>query len=204
MPSHPGRGWTLTSEAFERLLARLGTDPETGGRQYDALRRKLVLFFSMRGAAGAEALADETIDRVARRLDEGEVVDQLRAYCFGVARRVLMENAKQRARELAFVDNRPAPAPARDEEAADLERRSTCLTRCLRALSHEHRALIMGYYEGEGATYLKERKVLAQRLGISYGALKTQAHRVRNQLEQCLRGCLQDGEGVTDRGRRTR
>ena len=211
MPHHPGRGWTLTGQAFERLLMRLGSDAEAGGREYEALQRKLVLFFTMRGAAGAEALADETLDRVARRLDEGEAVEQMRAYVFGVARRVLLEEAKQRARELSFVDGL-GQAPADHGETDVTEARAACLQRCLQALSDEHRALIVGYYEGAGVTYLKERKRLAAQLGLSYVALKTQAHRLRNRLETCTRGCLQGPTGlvadrprtVTDRLRRPR
>jgi RNA polymerase sigma factor (sigma-70 family) len=194
----------LTAQAFERLLGRLGGDAEAGGREYDALRRKLVLFFAMRGAPAAEDLADETIDRVARRLDEGEAIGQIRAYLFGVARRVLMEEGKRRGRELAFVDGLGAPAARPLEEMALVEARAECLQRCLAALPDAHRTLIVGYYEGEGVAYLKERKLLAQRLGISYSALKTQAHRVRNQLERCLRECLETLPGVTDRAARPR
>lgn len=190
----------MTAQAFERLLTRLGSDVEAGGREYDALRRKLVLFFAMRRAAGAEALADETLDRVARRLDEGERVEQMRAYVFGVARRVLQEDAKQRARELSFVDGLGGKTPADDGETDMVEARAHCLQRCLQALSDEHRALIVGYYEGAGITYLKERKRLAAHLGLSYVALKTQAHRLRTRLEVCTLGCLQGPTGlVADR-----
>src|SRR5688500_16632332 len=98
MPS-PGRGWTLTPEAFARLLSRRWDDAGSAAREYEALPRRLGLFSVRRGAAGPAALADEAMDRVARRLDEGEPIDQLRAYAAGVGRRMLLEDLKRRARE---------------------------------------------------------------------------------------------------------
>jgi RNA polymerase sigma factor (sigma-70 family) len=198
MSPRPQGGWTLTPQAFERLLGRLAAEPEAGAREYDAIRRKLALFFAMRGAPAAEELADESLDRLARRLDEGEPVDNVRAYVIGVAKRVLMEEAKRRGRERTYVDGHHMPAGPADADEELAERRSRCLQRCLGELPAESRALIVDYYRGEGAAYLKERKALAERLGISYVALKTRAHRVRNRLEECLRECASGARAVTD------
>ena len=60
----------LGSEPFEALLLRLGSDRETAGERYLQLRQRLVAVFEYRHCPRPEELADETLDRVARRLQE--------------------------------------------------------------------------------------------------------------------------------------
>jgi DNA-directed RNA polymerase specialized sigma24 family protein len=195
----PNRRWSLTREALERLLDQLGSDSEAAAREYETTRHRLIDFFDWRGARAPEALADETLDRVARRLDEGETVEHLRAYCYGVAKRVLLESEKQRAREqVALRDFRPGPA--NDEVSSTVEARVACLERCLRELPDDCRELIVGYYQGAGRSHLEGRRLLADRLGITYATLKTRAHRIRARLEEALRGSLERGIGVTNDG----
>ena len=196
MVAAPHGRWSLTPEAFDRLLGRLGADAEAAAREYETIRGRLNNFFDWRGAVSPEALADETLDRVARRLDEGETVEHLRAYCYGVAKRVLLEWEKQRAREqVALRDFRPGSA--NDELSSTVEGRVACLERCLRELPDDSRELIVGYYQGAGRSHLEGRKLLADRLGITYATLKTRAHRIRARLEEALRGSLERGIGVT-------
>src|SRR6266550_6910983 len=89
--SDPRPKWTLTQEAFDRLLASMGGDRESAGEQYLETRSKLVRFFEWRGTSFPEDHADETINRVAKRLSEGEHIRELPKYFFGVARLVLLE-----------------------------------------------------------------------------------------------------------------
>jgi len=179
------RRWSLTRPAFHRLLQRLSADPERGAREYDVVHHKLIGFFERRGVDPSEGLADETIDRVARRLDEGQIIEHLDAYFYGVARRVMLEwrkrRVQERAAERAFSLLGPATAP----ELREL--RVACLERCLRRLPRDSRILIMDYYRGR----MEERKRLAATLGISYTNLRTRARRLRLRLEECLRECLE-------------
>ena len=78
----------LTQEAFDQLLAALDADRERAGHQYEIVRRKLLKFFEFHGSDAPEEHADETINRVARKLAEGERVENFNGYCLGVARRV--------------------------------------------------------------------------------------------------------------------
>src|SRR2546430_9912870 len=48
-----------------------------------------------RSCAHPEDLADEVLDRVARRLNEGEQVERPISYTLGVARRVLIETKRK-------------------------------------------------------------------------------------------------------------
>jgi DNA-directed RNA polymerase specialized sigma24 family protein len=177
----------LTRQAFERLLERLGPDREAAAREYETVHRRLVELFDWQGVTSPEVLADETVDRVARKLDEGVTVEHLRAYCYGVGRNVLLEWRKRQALEHAvLLEPRPSVTDLR-LAAERREARVECLESCLRGLPSESRDLIVGYYSGTGGTHLEGRRVLAERLGISYGALKTRAHRIRTSLEECLR-----------------
>jgi len=185
----PANSPALIQRTFDGLLRRLGENPEAAAREYETIRRKLSLFFEMRGNTSADSLADETIDRVARRLDEGEVVSNLRGYCYGVAKRVLLESERRSARERAALDAQRRLATIDDQPELE-ELRVTYLKRCLLNLTEDSRKLILAYYEaGRGPTE-EARKLLADRLGITYGNLKIRAHRIRGKLEACLNECL--------------
>src|SRR5687767_8236083 len=99
-PTHQSR-WSLNAQAFQRLLDHLHPNGDEASRAYEKLRHKLIDFFDWRGASSPEVEADETLDRVARRLEEGAVVDRVEPYALGVARYVLQEAYKRGAREKA-------------------------------------------------------------------------------------------------------
>jgi hypothetical protein len=63
--------WSLTAEAFDKLLVSLDPDRERAGEKYEHLRGGLVCLFEWRGAPFPEDHADEVINRVARKLGEG-------------------------------------------------------------------------------------------------------------------------------------
>src|SRR4051794_29428226 len=83
--------WSLTPKALHGLLERLDGDPERAGWEYERLRRKLVDFFSIRGVVAAEALADETLDRLSQKIERDAEISNPRAYAYGIARWVLLE-----------------------------------------------------------------------------------------------------------------
>lgn len=189
MAQEASRSWSLSRPALDRLLLRLGEEPEQAAREYEAIRQALLVFFDLRGAADATALADEALDRMARRLEQGESVGRPRAYAYGVARNVAREAIRQREQERALVEEQRALGVGK-AMPDPIEARVACLERCLEGLPEQSRALIVGYYQGHGRVYEKGRKILARRLGITYTSLKTRAHRIRNALEVCMRQCL--------------
>lgn len=188
-----GVGWSLTERALERLLERLGSDRDGAGRTYQALRERLVHYFDWKGALRPEVAADETLDRVARKLDEDEAIERVESYAFGVARLVLLEQIRHDTRERTST-----AAAARESAAAagpDEEDRVACLARCLLQLSEADRHLIVAYYQGAGRSHLEERKDLAARLGLQMTTLKTRAHRLRVRLRACMDACLSERDG---------
>lgn len=190
--------WALTRTAFLRLLSRLDPDPDHAGHKYEDLRRRLVGFFELRGSSCPEDHADETINRVTRRIDEGQPVEHLVAYAHGVARMILLEalrrEEKERATEEAF-----AISMLTVNGRCDL--RWACLDCCLDRLPAGDRELMLEYYryEAGGKGKIDARKALAGRLGIPSAVLRARAFRIRERLEVCVRRCLgraQSGEHV--------
>jgi DNA-directed RNA polymerase specialized sigma24 family protein len=180
--------WILTEQAFANFLARLDSDPARAGERYETLRESLVKFLDWRGAVFPEELVDETFNRVARKLEEGELIQDVPSYCHGVARMVFLQslehpgNKRVEIEELVLV---AAPEPV--TEAPDARRE--CLDRCLRELPAENRKLITEYYRKERRQKIDNRITLAKRLGIPLNALRSRAQRIRGKLERCIARC---------------
>ena len=185
------KDWTSTQQSLAGFMSVLDADPERAGEQYEVLRRKLVKFFEWRGSATAEELADETLNRLERKIDEGEAIRNFSAYLGGMARLVWLEAVKEQERaRIALEDLR---ASAQTTPQADSQR-VECFDLCLEKLPAENRALILDYYRGEKSSKIKLRKQLAEKLGTPLNALRIRAHRVRLQLERCVGDCLKDSE----------
>lgn len=168
--------WRLDREAFDRLLATFDADRASASDRYEALRRRLIDVFAWEGGETPEDLADETLDRLARRLSEGVSVEgpQVERYAFGIARLLLLESARaRRTRESAARELVAREPPDDSPDMLDV------LGKCLEALPEVSRGLIQRYYAGE-------REALARSLGISMNALRNRALRIRQQLHDCV------------------
>ena len=184
----------LTRQAFDRLLACFDSDRERAGEKYENLRCKLVKFFEWRACAVAALdLADETINRVARRIDEGEIVRNLSNYAYGVARMIYLERTKEWKREEAARESVPTETDREDTHAKE---RLECFEICLQKFPDESRELIVAYYRDQRRAKIKLRKELAERLDIPLNALRIRAHRIRTKLEDCVMSCLQQSHGA--------
>jgi len=186
----PQRKWALTQEAFDRLLAAFGDGRESAGEKYLEVRGNLIRFFEWRGCPFPEDHADETMNRVARKLAEGEEVQNPAAYCIGVARLLLLEINKGRAREqqaLSEMAREPAAASDEPESEAPIE----CLRVCLENLPADNRELIIEYYQGEKGTKIENRKRLTERFKVPVNTLRMRALRLREKLQTCVEQCLQ-------------
>lgn len=183
--------WSLTQIALDKLLASFSADRDAAARLYEKTHLKLVRYFEWRACSDPEDRADKTLNRVARRIDEGQPVDNLIGYIYGVARMVYMESLKEHERDplpLDTVDDMSWKVPDSDDD--ERERSLRCLDQCLDELSPESRALIVEYYTEEKQAKIEIRKRMAARLGIPLNALRIRAYRIRTELEDCVRECL--------------
>ena len=181
--------WTLTQDAFDKLLVAFGGDRESAGQKYLEIRNHLTRFFEWRGCSFPEDHADETINRMAKRVAEGEEILNHSGYAMGVARLLLLEINKGRQREqsaLAEIGAMPDVYVPEDEG----ESRLVCLRTCLETLSPDNRELILQYYHGEKGEKIENRKKLLDRLGIPVNTLRMRALRLRERLQSCVEDCL--------------
>jgi len=188
--------WVLTQDAFDRLLDWLDPEREQAGKKYEAIRMRLIKIFTCRGCLEAELLADETINRVASKVEEiskGYVGDPAHYFC-AVAQKVYLEylrkdHSRQSPVTVESADRAQSTAPVCLEQ--DFEPEYRCLELCLERLPMENRHLVMRYYEQEKQAKIDHRKLLAVELGIAVNALRIRAHRIRLALRQCVRNCLE-------------
>jgi DNA-directed RNA polymerase specialized sigma24 family protein len=180
--------WTLTQDAFDKLLIAFGGDRESGSEKYLEIRGNLTRFFEWRGCPFPEDHADETMNRVAKKVDAGEEILNPAGYAMGVARLLLLEIVKGRQREQSALTEIGRDSEAYEAED-DSEGRLTCLRNCLQTLSSENRDLILQYYQGEKSEKIQNRKKLMERLGVPVNTLRMRALRLRERLQGCVEEC---------------
>jgi DNA-directed RNA polymerase specialized sigma24 family protein len=191
-----------TRRAFERLLEWLDEGVDSSGRRYLETRARLVRYFQYKRCPNPDELADDTLNRVARRLEEaGDIVDTPPArYCYITAKFVLLEHLRrpdqQPGSRPTTFDHLPDVASS-PNEAVRREGLLDCLDRCMRALPQEDAQLILDYYRGEQRAKIEQRRRLATERNLSPNALKIRACRIREKLEACINACRADRERGT-------
>jgi DNA-directed RNA polymerase specialized sigma24 family protein len=173
----------LSEESFFRLLARLNADPVLAGEEYEKLRARLIYFFERKGCRISAELSDETINRIARKVEEGLEIEDVFKFSYGVARLVLLEHWRDPKREWDQLDQRLS-SPKPNQEYYEL--RLKCMEKCLQALQPEERDLIV-----KNCVLDKEGKEeLARSLGLTINALRIRAFRIRTKLHECREKCV--------------
>ncbi len=192
------KNWTITSEAFHRFLDWLDEGKSSDGRNYLEMCARLVSYFDRKNCRNPNELADETLNRVARRLEEeGTIESETPAkFCYITARFVFMESLRGKDKAGVSLDDvllKEGHKVARTEETEETEikeKRLQCLEQCTEKLEAASRAMIVRYYYGEERAKIENRRALAASLNISVNALSIRACRVRDKLEACVGKCL--------------
>lgn len=179
----------ISQDSFEELLDWLDTDREQAGRKYESIRSRLINIFYARGCHTAEELADETIDRVARKVKtlHESYRGKPAVYFYAVAKKILLEYSRQ---------PKPAELPAVVvyEKSSDenVEIYHDCLENCLQTFLPVQREFIRKYYREEKRAKLELRKKMEQELGISSEVLRIRAFRMRKILQKCVITCIEE------------
>ncbi len=194
--------WRLDHGGFDALLNALDPDRQVAAERYGALRERLSRFFEWKRADDPDALADEALDRLARRISaaghEDEAVRQPEKFAAGVARMLLREQWRGQRNNVELVAGLQAEAAKKHEvreEQARTERLSALLEECLERLPAGSQELIRRYYSAESRAQMDGRKRLAEELDISLNALRNRALRIRGELEREARRRL-DAESL--------
>ena len=181
----------LNSDAFEALLRWLASDRDEAGRRYEDIRHRLIRIFACRGCIEPDFLADETINRVARKVGELSTTyhGDPALYFYGVANKIHLEQLKKA---------KPQVTEWHEDKDDDYEAEFECLERCMDKLTMNNRELVLKYYDHEKNAKIEQRRLLAATLNIGLNALRIRAHRIRIILYRCITGCLDQqspGEG---------
>jgi RNA polymerase sigma factor (sigma-70 family) len=180
--------WLLTQARFDLLLSNLSPQPTEAGARYERLRGRLIVFFSRRMLSFPEDLADEALNRLTRRLEEGEVIENIEGYALGIARHIAQEqiariDAERTAAEEFSRNTSQETDTTTEEEEILLER----MKRCLDRLPRSDRDLLSGYFlTGESGKILV-RKRLAEARGITPAALRKRIFELRGAIQKCIR-----------------
>lgn len=180
----------LTPEDFDNFLRWLSPDRDEAGRLYEELHRKLSRYFVYKNCPCSEKLADQTIDRMIRKLAAGKLERTAEPILIarGFAKNIFREwlHEQKRRKMLPIIPDVPWIPPD------DLEAAFHCLDSCLEKLPEEQQSLIERYYEyPSGQKKIENRRVLAQELKVEIGALRLRAKRIREVLYQCISACLE-------------
>ena len=153
------------------------------------MRGRLAAYFARKGCRSPDELADDALNRVARRLyEEGAIVDAAPArYCYIVAKFVFLESLRNPEHRRVDLPSSELSAAAAVAESPDLL--LECLERCLGQLPSADRELILEYYRGEHRLKIEHRRAIAVRLAMTPNAVSIRACRIRGKLEQCVTAC---------------
>lgn len=183
----------LTQEAFDTFLEWLSSDREEAARLHESIRRRLIIFFENLRCAFAEELADQTIDRVIRRVPKfnGKYEGDPVPYFYRVAHYVRLRYLETEVGRDGGTVTEEMSDHKRPSEDRLKELRHACLDVCLEKLPPEERQLLLDYYSGDKQDKIKSRKLLIERTGESLNALRIRVHRLRGKVRACIDDCLE-------------
>jgi DNA-directed RNA polymerase specialized sigma24 family protein len=181
-----------TQEMFDKLLLCLHPDRERAGEEYEFLRLKLLEYFRLRACLSAEDLADEVLNRLAKKITEGEDIRDLSRYCYGLARWVWIEYLNRPGAKNEPLDETVTPGFT-PPDSLIREEREACFQHCLQKLAAGEQELIFEYCEHQNQPYHNTRREMAKRRQLTLVALRLRVCRIKDKLKVCFATCLEKG-----------
>ncbi len=187
---------SLSAEDFEQFLKTLDAeDREQAAGKYIALRERLEKFFEWRDCENTEELTDIVFDRVAKKIVEGEMIENAEAYCVSVAKFVLLENRREVFKKSELDENSreiSSEAGQKDNKKNEIQNKQLkCLDKCMAKLPAEKRELLINYFDTDEKTLIPNRRNLAEKFGINLNSLRIRISRLKSKLEKCTRKCCE-------------
>jgi hypothetical protein len=147
-------------------------EEEAAVERYRRLHGRLVLFFMRHRSYHPEDLADQVVNRLARKLSDGLSIGNIEAFALGMARLVVREEQAQSLRErnchLELCRNESVVQRTFNER----ENSYQWMENQLATLPVSQRSMLERYHEGEGIRRIRERQKLAEEMGLSIGTLR--------------------------------
>lgn len=181
----------VAKENFDKLLDWLSHDRDEAGVRFEQIRGGLIRFFRLKGCHDPELLADESMNRVIKRIDTLDLMTGASpsSIFYGFANKVFFEylrSEKQRTVQLSDSFERIflGTGQASSDPALD------CLRQCMNGLNVLDGRLIVEYYSEEKQAKFEVRRQIARQKEMAMGALHTKIHRIKGILRPCVEKCL--------------
>jgi len=183
----------MSQDNLERLLNWFGQDRDVSAKKYLETHERLTRWFYFKGCDCPEDLADEVMDRVAKKLPPPKQ-DRI-AVLLGFAGYVFMEYIHDRNR---FIEEHDWGEDSSDtDETVVKEMRARCLDGCLEKLpKKDDRQFLLEYHKYEPGGKIHWRKAMAQARHTTLNALRLRSCRLKSVVGECVRNCFQSG-GMT-------
>jgi len=132
--------------------------------------------------AAVDDLTQEVFVRALERLDRVDALEDFAAFLRGIARNVVREHSRRRARRAARYEQFVEEALAGTEPPPGDPGLSQALRRCVDALPSRSRRLL-------DLRYVEERRAedIGREMGMAAGAVRVVLLRIRDALLKCLR-----------------
>ena len=200
----PKQDLEATEKVSRRFLDWLDEGANSNGRRYAEVRRRLELYFDRKNCVEPAELADETLNRVAKKLEENGGITEVRPlqYCYIAAKFVFLETLSGEKRA---PFHRPLiganPSNGSGQPGTDLRAHSAIESKakiaadeCLNSLPIADRDLFVDYYRGQQPGKIERRAALATKLGLTANGLSLRAVSLRQKLETCIQANLKKHE----------
>lgn len=179
----------LKKVEFKKLLEWFSTDEVEAGEIYQKIYEGLQRYFRYRGCSDSNHLADETINRVAKRLPELDLSKNVKkiSIFYGFALNIYREYLNK-------IENRevvlnPDSVSQKISEPKN-EKEMDCVEKCLSKLSDEEKKMVLKYYSLEKGEKIILRKQMAEEMNITTNALHVKIYRLKGTLKTCIENCL--------------
>lgn len=181
----------VAKENFDKLLDWLSHDRDEAGVRFEQIRGGLNRYFRLKGCHEPELLADESMNRVIKRIDTLDLATGASpsSIFYGFANKVFFEylrSEKQRTVQLSESFDRVFIGIG--QPSSDLA--VDCLRQCMNGLNVLDGRLIVEYYSEEKQAKFEVRRQIARQKEMAMGALHTKIHRIKGILRPCVEKCL--------------
>jgi DNA-directed RNA polymerase specialized sigma24 family protein len=175
----------VDSHHFDALLHALDADTAPAGLAYRQLHQRLIRFFRLNNASDPEALADEALDRLGRRIGTLQAGDigSPQAFALGIGRHLLQEDMRRQRRESEAAAEWAALTLANDGHHEGLLH---ALDHCMERMREDQRQLLRSYYQWTGRQKIEHHRQLAEELGLTMNAMRNRLMRARAELDKCI------------------
>lgn len=176
---------SIDQTLFDELFKMLEPEAASMESRFSQCRRKLFKFFVWRRCEDPESLADETIVRLLKNVNNGQQISSQRpySYVYGIASNVFQEYLRVRRKNVVVTDLSHVADRAftPDEDG--------CGPLCLKKLDPEKRELLVHYYLDN-----EDRDKIAEEQVSSINALRLKIHRIKQELRRCWEECQRRSE----------